>query len=339
MGCIQSANNNNKSIMTRRSVHNKFVHQKLQYLLTSNAIRTPKNNPQQHASLIYDKENNASAYIVSAYVNDFNKIEKLEDDCTILNLNRENDDALDSALRLKKKLAEEIKKATGYVKNFCYETVFTDTEYKDKNNGYHFQKNMYEKFIKLANDKKHTLENLVNNDNVIKENVHADFIKWANATIEYIQSHIYIVEKIHQTNGKFNLSLSNIYKNTIEKHQLLLDKHARKEFLPGKQVITQLKLILEKDKRVYVALFCQCYYRRWAGRKKYEDRKAEVVNQLYIIDNIRFLGSRLQFVGKQLKIVEIAKFIELKYLQRQNLPLKTDSFGELVLPAGIRNPF
>ena len=108
------------------------------------------------------------------------------------------------------------------------------------------------------------------------------------------------------------MSLSNIYKNTIEKHQLLLDKHTRKEFLPGKQVITQLKLILEKAKRVYVALFCQCYYRRWAGRKKYEDRKAEVVNQLYIIDNIRFLGSRLQFVGKQLKIVEIAKFIELK---------------------------
>ena len=337
MGCIQSANNNNNNNrLTRRSVHNK-----LQNVLTSNAIRTPKNNPQQHASLIYDKENNASAYIVSAYVNDFNKIEKLEDDCTILNLNRENDDTLDSALRLKKKLAEEIKKATGYVKSFStpsYETVFTDTEYKDKNNGYHFQKNMYKKFIKLANDKKQTLENLVNNDNVIKENVHADFIKWANATIEYIQSHIYIVEKIHQTNGKFNLSLSNIYKNTIEKHQLLLDKHARKEFLPGKQVITQLKLILEKAKRVYVALFCQCYYRRWAGRKKYEDRKAEVVNQLYIIDNIRFLGSRLQFVGKQLKIVEIAKFIELKYLQRQNLPLG-DSFGELVLPAGIRESF
>ena len=114
MGCIQSANNNNNNNrLTRRSVHNK-----LQNVLTSNAIRTPKNNPQQHASLIYDKENNASAYIVSAYVNDFNKIEKLEDDCTILNLNRENDDTLDSALRLKKKLAEEIKKATGYVKNF-----------------------------------------------------------------------------------------------------------------------------------------------------------------------------------------------------------------------------
>ena len=31
---------------------------------------------------------------------------------------------------------------------------------------------MYEQFIKIANDKKHTLENLVNNDNVIKVNVH-----------------------------------------------------------------------------------------------------------------------------------------------------------------------
>ena len=78
MGCIQSGNNNNSNndnALTRRSVHNK-----LQYLLTSNAIRTPKNNPLQHASLIYDEENNSSAYIVLAYVNDFNKIEKLEDD-------------------------------------------------------------------------------------------------------------------------------------------------------------------------------------------------------------------------------------------------------------------
>ena len=58
MGCIQSADNNNNRL-TRRSVHNK-----LQNVLTSNAIRTPKNNPEQHASLIYDKENNASAYIV-----------------------------------------------------------------------------------------------------------------------------------------------------------------------------------------------------------------------------------------------------------------------------------
>ena len=54
------------------------------------------------------------------------------------------------------------------------------------------------------------------------------------------------------------------------------------------------------------------------GLVGYEDRKAEVVNQLHLIDNIRFLGSRLQFFGKQLKIVEIAKFIELNYLKRQN---------------------